>query len=88
MYRAAIETILGFELRGNSLRINPCIPKQWSHFEMTYRIGKTEYKIFVSNPNARGNAKQAQVQLDGQDLPSQIIPLVDDGIAHKIKVLL
>ena len=37
LYRVALETILGFHLRGGTLRFEPCIPPSWPGFEMTYR---------------------------------------------------
>ena len=37
LYRVAIETILGFQLRGGTLRIEPCIPPSWPGFELSYR---------------------------------------------------
>ena len=34
MYRAGIEWILGFRLRGTRLHIDPCIPRAWRGFEI------------------------------------------------------
>ncbi|HEV7432851.1 MAG TPA: hypothetical protein VGN77_07400, partial [Steroidobacteraceae bacterium] len=37
LYRAAIESILGFNKRGNELMLAPCIPKSWPRFEIAFR---------------------------------------------------
>ena len=38
MYRAAIESILGFRLRGATLHLDPCIPRAWPSYEVTFGI--------------------------------------------------
>jgi len=89
MYRAAIESILGFDLSGNSLRINPCIPKFWPGFEIKYRYGKnTNYVIKVLNSKDQGSRAEALVVLDGHKLESSVVPLVDDGAEHVVDIQL
>jgi cyclic beta-1,2-glucan synthetase len=86
MYRAALESILGFKLRGNVLRIKPCIPKSWNHFEIIYRCNKTEYKISVENRNPSN--EKMKITLDDKLLLTEDIPLVYDGKKHKIHIQL
>lgn len=76
MYRAGLESILGFKLRGERLHIDPCIPRWWREFEITYRRGKTTYRIRVENPLAihRG---VATLELDGVPQDVEEIPLAD-----------
>lgn len=78
MYRAALESILGLELRGNVLKLNPKIPSSWDKFEITYHHGKTRYKIQVVN-GAHPAPQSAAHQ--GRALE---IELVDDGQDHTI----
>ena len=52
MYRAGLESILGFKLRGERLLVDPCVPRWWRGFEITYRRGRTIYHIKVENPLA------------------------------------
>jgi cyclic beta-1,2-glucan synthetase len=88
LHRAGLESILGFRKRGNTLCINPCIPRRWKGFEITYRHGRTRYRITVRNPNgvSRGIAR---VSLDGVVLSGEArIPLADDGHEHQVRVLL
>jgi cyclic beta-1,2-glucan synthetase len=87
MYRAALEYILGFKLKGDRLRLEPCIPRFWREFEIKYRYGKTSYQIKVENPNSlcRGIAI---VELDGAVQPSNEAVLVDDGRMHELRVVM
>jgi cyclic beta-1,2-glucan synthetase len=87
MYRAGLESLLGFELRGESLRFNPCIPRDWREYEITYRHGKTSYRITVENPGGVSRGVAA-VELDGAPQAEFEIKLVDDGREHVVRVVL
>jgi cyclic beta-1,2-glucan synthetase len=45
LYRAGLESILGFQKHGTALRIDPCIPRHWERFEIRYRHGSSLYRI-------------------------------------------
>jgi cellobiose phosphorylase len=85
MYRLGVEVILGLQRTGNTLEINPCIPKGWKAYELTYRYGNTSYHILVKNPDGV-NRGVKQVMLDGWVLPEGKIRLLDDGQEHKVRV--
>ncbi len=87
MYRLGIEMILGVQRKGSFLEINPCIPQDWSGFELTYRVGATQYRIHVDNPE-RINRGIKQITLDGKDLPDGKIALIDDQEQHEVHVLM
>jgi cyclic beta-1,2-glucan synthetase len=87
MYRAALEYILGFNLEGGRLRIDPCIPRWWREFEINYRRGQTAYRIKVENPHGlcRG---VASVFVDGLEQSSEVIALLDDSQTHEVRILM
>ncbi len=87
MYRAGLESMLGFKLRDDHLQIDPCVPRWWREFEINYRRGRTQYRIAVENPMAfhRG---VATIEVDGVLLSKDEIPLVDDGRTHTVRVVL
>ncbi len=89
LYRAGVEWILGFSVRGDFLHLDPCIPHTWPGFVITYRHGGSRYEIFVENPD-RVTRGLAQLLLDGEPLPAAegMVPLKDDGRKHAVKVLL
>ncbi len=72
MYRVAFESLLGFELRGNRVRVRPCVPANWPGFELTFRRGATTWKFIV---DCRA----------GSQSPTEF-ELVDDGQPHEIRV--
>ncbi len=89
MYRSAMEGILGIHVRGDVLRISPCIPRAWPGFNLHYRYRSSGYQITVLNP--RGvNSGIAQATLDGQTMSSRPcdIGLLDDGLQHQVRITL
>jgi cyclic beta-1,2-glucan synthetase len=94
MYRVAVESILGFELRGDRLRMDPCIPKWWSGFTIRYRFRGTLYRIHVENPDGvcRGIVSLehdgAPVESDGTPVEDRHVTLVDDGGEHTLRLRL
>jgi cyclic beta-1,2-glucan synthetase len=89
MYRTAIEGILGVNLRGKILSIDPCIPRGWPAFEITYKYGSSRYHIAVENPNGvcRGIVRAS---LDDREISRSAceITLVDDGTYHYARITL
>ncbi|HZI64800.1 MAG TPA: glycosyl hydrolase family 65 protein, partial [Thermoanaerobaculia bacterium] len=85
MYRCAVEWILGFRLRGERLVLQPCIPRSWPRYEMSFRYHSSRYAIQVENPRGvmRGVAR---LELDGQaiDPPATGVPLANDGREHRV----
>ena len=89
MYRAGLEWILGFRLRGEALLFEPCIPTSWRGYEITFSYRSARYEISVENPRNLGRGV-THLELDGKALPksSQQIPLANDGITHRVRIVL
>jgi cyclic beta-1,2-glucan synthetase len=89
MYRAGLEWILGFRLRGALLHLDPCIPRSWPGFELTFLYHSARYQVRVQNPHGvtRGIAR---VEVDGaaETMRDGTIPLADDGVEHLVVVTL
>ena len=73
MYRAALESILGFELRGNRLRIGLRIPRFWQEFEISYRHGKIPVHHFRGNRETHAAPHERTLELDGVMMETQEI---------------
>jgi len=86
-YRVWLEEILGFQRRGDTLTINPVIPKDWSGFRLRYRFQTTTYRIVVENPDhcSRG---VTLVEVDGVLAADKTVRLRDDGLPHEVRVVL
>jgi cyclic beta-1,2-glucan synthetase len=87
LYRAGLETILGFRLEGDRLWIEPCIPASWPGYAITYRRGSATYYVRVDNPHGAEHGV-GTVTLDGQPCADGIVPLTDDGRTHEVVVTL
>jgi cyclic beta-1,2-glucan synthetase len=88
LYRAGLEWLLGFRVRGMTLWIDPCIPRNWPGYSIEFRYHSAVYKIKVENP-ASVTRGVALTELDGKLLAgSANIPLVDDGATHNIRIML
>jgi len=90
MYNVALEWFLGFRLRGANLLLDPCIPRAWPKFEMSFLYHSTRYEILVENPLGVSRGVIA-VKLDGKLLTGNekaSIPLIDDGAQHSVQIVL
>jgi len=72
-------------LQGGTLRFQPCIPPNWPGFELSYCQWSATYRIVVDNSAGRGRGVRS-VELDGQRLPNDTVPLSDDGKTHNVRV--
>jgi cyclic beta-1,2-glucan synthetase len=89
MYRAGIEWILGFRIRGAALHLDPCIPRWWPGYQITFRYHSSRYELVVENPRG-ANWGITRITADGRELSKdeRVVALVDDGKTHRIEVVL
>ncbi len=71
VYRVWLEEVLGFKLRGDRLSIEPALPDNWPGYVLTFRYGRTEYRIEVEN---------------GGEPSNEEILLKDDRNSHTIHI--
>ncbi len=77
-------------MQGSNLLLDPCIPRNWPGFEIVFRYRSARYEIEVENPQGVCRGVIA-LKLDDQTLPddkSLLIPLMDDGKTHRVRVIL
>jgi cellobiose phosphorylase len=87
MYRLGLEAILGLKRKDGALHLDPCVPKGWPGFEITYQYGKARFNIAVQNPDGR-NSGIRSVTVDGEEEPDKRISLLDDGQEHTVEVVI
>jgi len=92
LYRAGLEAILGFRVQGDTLAIDPCLPKAWPRYEIVFRHRGTRntitrYEVTVENPR-RVSRGVVRAELDGVQIAKGVvrIPLIDDGQIHRVRV--
>jgi cyclic beta-1,2-glucan synthetase len=83
MYRAGLESILGFERHGNRITLRPSIPEAWPEFQIEYRHHTTLYRIQFINRIAEGDARSA---CDGETLIGNSFELLNDGHEHQVVI--
>jgi len=87
LYRAGVEWMLGFRLRGSTLSIDPCIPRDWPGYSIRFRYHSALYDITVENPR-HATRGVTVTELDGAPLIGRDnIPLVAAG-EHHIRIVL
>ena len=88
MLRAGLESILGLRVRGDRLLIDPCIPRHWPGFKISFKYGSSRYEIQVDNPE-RVSRGIKSVVVDGTMLQNAMaILLADDGMQHSALITL
>jgi cyclic beta-1,2-glucan synthetase len=89
MYRAGLEWILGFRLRGSTLLIEPCVPRHWRRFDVIFQYHSARYEIAVENPNGVSQGV-SELMLDGEKIAGSQpgLQLTDDGATHRVKAVL
>jgi cellobiose phosphorylase len=87
MYQAGTQYLLGVRPTYDGLRIDPCIPAAWDGFTVTRVFRGATYQITVRNPDhvCKG---VASLEVDGQPLDGNIVPIFADGGEHRVVVVL
>jgi len=89
MYRAGMEGILGLRKQGDTLSIDPCVPRAWTGFKANWRCASARYEILVLNPDGVSHGVKHMV-VDERVLAAgtTVFALQDDGGAHRVTVTL
>ncbi|AWW26620.1 GH36-type glycosyl hydrolase domain-containing protein [Acetobacterium sp. KB-1] len=87
MYRAGLEYILGFQKNGETIVMDPCIPRTLKEYQICYRYQETNYHINVKNPDAVNKGVKI-ISVDGIVSTRNVINLVNDKINHEVDVLM
>ena len=87
LYRIGLEAILGFRLRGTRLELDPCVPRGWPGYEITYRHRSATYHVVVENSGGLGRGVRS-VTVDGSAVPDGVVELADDGRQHEVRITL
>ena len=86
-YRAGLESILGLQVRGDQLLFDPCIPRGWHSYSMSYQHQTSRYEMTIENPDGRTRGVSL-IELDGIAQTANRITLQDDGQNHRVRVIM
>lgn len=85
MYQLIIESFIGLKREADTLKFTPCIPEEWKDLEINYRFENSNYHIqFIQS--ASEVEKTMEVFLDEMVQKNGIIPLINDGKTHEVKI--
>jgi cellobiose phosphorylase len=84
-YRLLVETLIGINLSGESLHLTPRLPPIWTSLKIHYRFRRTVFHLTLTRWTDASLPVPHPV-LDGQKLPSAVIPLQDDQKEHWVDV--
>jgi len=85
MYQLIIDSFIGLKREADTLKFTPCIPQEWQNFEINYRFVDSNYHIqFIQS--ASEVEKTMKVFLDEAEQENGIVPLINDGKAHEVKI--
>jgi cyclic beta-1,2-glucan synthetase len=73
-------------LQKDRLEIDPCVPRWWRDFEITYRRGRAVYRIKVENPLGVSRGV-VSVEVDGNPADG-FIELVDEEKVHNVRIVM
>jgi cellobiose phosphorylase len=84
MYRLILESLLGMSINMDKMSFDPCFPKEWKEFKISYLFRETIYKITVRQTN--DGVEEASVTIDGFVKKDRTIQLVNDHQEHLVEV--
>ena len=89
LYRAGLESMLGFRLQGEELLIEPCVPRTWRRFDIAFRYRSSRYQLTVTNPfGVSAGVNHAEVDHRTILRAPIRVPLLDDGAEHVVRVVM
>ena len=78
MYETGIRYILGLNIKGNILKLEPCIASNWNEYKIRYKYENSIYNIKVINKNGK-NIGISKIYLNGIKLENNEIILDGTG---------
>ena len=85
MFKVATNWILGIRPQYHGLLVDPCIPKDWTEFEITRDFRNSIYEIRVRNPDHVSKGIK-DVTVDGKKSKTSLIPSFADGKRHMVLI--
>jgi len=73
--------LVGVRPTYDGLLIDPCLPSDWERASLRREWRGASYEISISRPRGLVGGR-LRVQVDGDDLPSNLVPAYADGRLH------
>jgi cellobiose phosphorylase len=79
--------LLGIVPDYDGLRIDPCIPREWTSFRVTRRFRGTVYEIEVENPDGVSGGVHS-LRVGGEEIEGNLVPVADGAGQVRVEVVL
>jgi cellobiose phosphorylase len=86
-YQAGLKYILGVRPEYDGLRVDPCIPPDWTGFMVERRFRGALYHIKVTNPQGVSKGVTA-ICVDGEVIEGTLLPVYKGGGEHQVDVVM
>src|SRR5436305_9994904 len=87
MWHSYVAYILGVRAGLSGLVVDPKIPAAWKGFRVTRPFRGATYNIEVANPRGATMGVRS-MDVDGHEVPGNVIPPQSDGRTHWVRVVL
>ncbi len=78
LYTIVLEKLLGFEKRGDQVRLRPMVPPEWDGFTLTLQWGSSTWHFHAGRD-------EPAFTCDGQRVDGGWVTLQDDGRIHQVR---
>ena len=78
LYQVFLCDFLGFDRRGDAVRLNPRLPASWEGFTLIYQVGRSRYRLTAARD-------VPYITLDGEKQVGAYVEIRDDGGEHEIR---
>ena len=82
---ALSQYILGIRPDYDGLIIDPCIPSDWKYYSIVRKFRNSIYNISINNTESVNKGVQ-KIKLDGKFIEGNKVPVMNDGLEHKVEV--
>jgi cellobiose phosphorylase len=86
-FYAITQFILGIKPQYDGLQVDPCIPSNWSGFNITRKFRGATYNIKITNPSKVQKGVK-KITVNGNEVSGNIIPLQATGKTYEVEVVM
>ena len=87
LFKALTSYMIGVRADYQGLLIDPCLPSHWKSVSMRRTFRGAHFQVTVENPEGRQTGVKS-VTLDGSPVEGNLLPVLDDGKTHEVKVMI
>jgi len=84
MHRVVLEQVLGLRVTSEFLHITPCVPGEWTEFEVALQLERAAYTVRMK----RAPVQRVTLLLDERPVAGSAVPILRDQRDHVVEVQL